>query len=123
MSLLYFLHWIALITLKDIEAFNSSYTKMQFSFHTLSGPIAFICSLYEVMTTQQIKYTPVLIMIKILTNSNIKDISYIALKVLSSSLSPYLLMLVLTIITMGIVKSSYHQYDSEDLLDTLLIYL
>lgn len=62
-------------------------------------------------------------MLKILTNSSIRDISYIAIRVLSSSLSPYILMLILTLIIMGIIKSLYDSFDSVDLLDTILIYL
>lgn len=62
-------------------------------------------------------------MFKILTNPSIRDISYIAIRVLSSSLSPYILMLILTLIVMGIIKSFYHSFESIDLLDTLLIYL
>ncbi|CAD8156936.1 unnamed protein product [Paramecium pentaurelia] len=122
-SLIYTLHWIAVIVLKDIEAYNSYYSNIQLTFHVLSGPIAFCYSLLELITTQQIKYSPILIMFKILTNPSIRDISYIAIRVLSSSLSPYILMLILTLIVMGIIKSSYHSFESINLLDTLLIYL
>ncbi|CAD8071869.1 unnamed protein product [Paramecium sonneborni] len=122
-SLIYTLHWIAVILLKDVEAFNSYYSNIQLAFHVLSGPLAFCYSLFEVITIQQVKYSPILIMLKILTNPSIRDISYIAIRVISSSLSPYILMLILTLMIMGIIKSSYNQFESVDLLDTLLIYL
>lgn len=62
-------------------------------------------------------------MLKILTNDSIRDISYICLRVLSTSLPPYLLMIILTLINMSIIKSLYHSFDEVNLLDTILVYL
>lgn len=62
-------------------------------------------------------------MFKILTNSNIRDISYISLRVISYSYYPYILMVTLTIIVMTIINLIYHEHESNDFFSTIIIYL
>lgn len=57
--------------------------------------------LIEINYSSTFHTASILLLIKVLTNSNIKDISYIVVIVLQKSISPYLAMLALTLIYMG----------------------
>ncbi|KAM3138494.1 hypothetical protein pb186bvf_009408 [Paramecium bursaria] len=123
-NIIYSIHFLIIYMLyyQQLKVF-STFKKLQLIFHISAGPISLLMSLYELFVLQHLKYSPMLLLTKIFTNQNIRDISYIALQIFQQSLSPYICMLALTFLVMTLFKLQDESEFDEDLANTLLYYL
>ena len=77
----------------------------------------YIKNIVEYECFQYICFGPFFLLFKTFTNSNIKDISYISLKILPNSLAPFICMMALTLISAMIMM----MVTNEDRMDGIKI--